>query len=152
MASLLDTIQDDLKTGLKSGEKLRVQTLRYLISQIQYARIDKGTDLDDPEILAVLAKQAKSRRESIEAFEAAGREDLAEKERAELEIIESYLPEQLGEDQVREVVEEIADREGLSGMADMGTLMKHAMERLRGQAEGHLVSRIAKQILERETD
>ncbi|MFO7767710.1 MAG: GatB/YqeY domain-containing protein [bacterium] len=152
MTSLLDTIQDDLKTAMKSGDKARVQTLRYLISKIQYARIDKGTELEDEDVLDVLSKQAKSRKESIEAYESAGREELAEKERAEREIIESYLPEQLDEDSVREVLIEIADEEGLSGMADMGSLMKHAMERLRGKAEGRLVSSLAKEILEREPD
>ena len=148
MADLLESIQDDLKTALKSGDKQKVQTLRYVISQIQYARIDKGEDLDDEDVLGVLSKQAKSRRESIEAYEGAGREELAAKERAELEIIESYLPEQLDEDAVREVLREVASSEGLSGMADMGTLMKHAMERLRGQAEGRVVSRLAKEVLE----
>ena len=146
--SLLTTIQSDLKAALKGGDRVRVGTLRYLISQIQYARIEKREELTDDDVLAVLSRQAKSRRESIEAYEQAGRDDLAAKERKELEVINGYLPEQLSEDEIRAALAAIVAEEAFSGMADMGRLMKLAMSRLRGRADGSLVSRLAKETLE----
>ena len=147
MSSLLTTIQSDLKTSLKGGDKARTAALRFVISQIQYARIAKQADLDDEDVLGVLGKQARSRKESIAAFEQAGRTDLVDKERFELEIIESYLPEQLSEEVIRAELRGIIDEGGFSGMADMGRLMKTAMKRFRGRADGGEVSRLAKEIL-----
>jgi uncharacterized protein YqeY len=147
MSSLLEALQSDLKTSLKGGDRQRAAALRFLISQLQYARIEKQSDLDDAEVVDVLARQAKSRRESIEAFERAGRDDLLEKERFELEIITSYLPEQLSEEEIRSELARIVAEDGLEGMPDMGRLMGKAMESMRGRADGSLVSRLAKEIL-----
>jgi uncharacterized protein YqeY len=147
MSSLLQTIQDDLKSALKGGDKARTGALRFLISQIQYARIEKQDDLSDDDVLIVLGKQAKSRKESIEAFEKGGRSDLVTKEQAELAVIERYLPEQLSQEEIQSVLTAIVQEEGLSGMADFGKLMKAAMERLRGKADGGRVSSLAKETL-----
>ena len=152
MSSLEDTLHEDLKASLKQGDQDAIHALRFLISQIQYARIEKQDDLTDADITAVLAKQAKARREAIDAFRAGGRDDLADKEQRDLGVIERYLPEQLGEDEIRMVVREIIGEEGLSGPADMGRLMKSAMARLKGEADGKLVNRLAGEELQRNAE
>jgi hypothetical protein len=148
MSDLLSTLQSDLKAALKGGDRTRVATIRFLISQMQYVRIEKGADLDDADVLGVLAKQAKSRKESIQAFETGGRSDLVAKEQAELAILEEYLPAQMDEEAVRDVVAGIVSKEGMTGRGDMGRLMKAAMAELQGRAEGGTVSRIAQELLE----
>jgi uncharacterized protein YqeY len=148
MSTLLTDIQSDLKSALKAGDRQRVDALRFLISQIQYARIEKREDLTDDEVIGVLGKQARSRKESIEAFEQASRGDLVAKERLGLSVIEEYLPEQLTEEEISGELAAIVAEEGFSGPQEMGRLMKKAMIRLHGRAEGSLVSRIAKEILE----
>ncbi|MFC1595422.1 GatB/YqeY domain-containing protein [Gemmatimonadota bacterium] len=145
-------LQQDLKESLKQGDHDRTSAIRFLISRIQYARIEKQEELTDQDILAVISKQAKSRRESIDAFRAGSREDLAEKETRDLEVILRYLPAQLGEDAIREVIRGIIRDEGFSGPADMGSLMKGAMAKLQGQADGKLVSQLASKELQRDSD
>ena len=152
MSSLIEALQKELKESLKEGDRERAGSLRFLLSEIQYARIEKMDELDDDDVVAILGKQARNRRESIDAFREGGRNDLVEKESRELEIIEKYLPEQLGEDEIRELLRTIISDEGLGGMSDMGRLMKNAMERLRGRAEGNLVKNLAVEELQRSGD
>lgn len=152
MSNLTETLQAELKEALKGGDRERVGSLRFLLSEIHYARIEKQDELDDDDVVVVLSKQAKNRRESIEAFREGGRNDLVEKETRELEIIEKYLPEQLGEDEIRDMLRSIITEEGLGGMSDMGRLMKNAMERLKGRAEGNLVKSLASEELQRSGD
>jgi uncharacterized protein YqeY len=152
MSILDEKLHEDLKASLKAGDQDRINALRFLISQIQYADKEKGETLSDEDVLAVLAKQAKSRREAIEAFQVGGREDLVEKELKDLAIVESYLPEQLGEDEIRESIRGIIRDEEISGPSDMGRLMKSAMALLKGKADGKVVNRIAGEELHREQD
>ncbi len=152
MSSLEETLKQDLIASLKQGDQDGTNALRFLISQIQYARIEKQEDLTDDDVMAVLVKQAKGRRESIEAFQAGGRDDLAEKEQRDLAVIERYLPELLGEDEIRNVIREIISAEEFSGPADIGRLMKGAMTRLKGQADGKLVNRLAGEELQRNAE
>ncbi len=152
MSSLEETLKQDLIASLKQGDQDSTNALRFLISQIQYARIEKQEDLTDDDVMAVLVKQAKGRRESIEAFQAGGRDDLAEKEQRDLAVIERYLPELLGEDEIRNVIREIISAEEFSGPADIGRLMKGAMTRLKGQADGKLVNRLAGEELQRNAE
>ncbi|MFC1629414.1 GatB/YqeY domain-containing protein [Gemmatimonadota bacterium] len=152
MSSLDKTLQRDLNESLKRGDHDSINALRFLISRIQYARIEKQDELTDQDILAVISKQAKSRRESIDAFRSGGRDDLVEKETRDLEVIERYLPELLGEDDVREVVRKIIREQGYGDISDMGMLMKGAMAELKGQADGKLVNRLASEELQRDPD
>jgi len=152
MSSLFDRIQSDLTRAIKGGEKERVGALRYVIAQIQYARKEKQAELTDEDVLEVLTRQARGRRESIEAFTSGERSDLVEKESFELAIIETYLPEQLGADEIREVLQAIIAEEGLTGPAGMGQLMKAGMARLHGRADGKLVSELAREELQRIAD
>ncbi len=152
MSSLLNTIQNDLTNALKGGDRARVGALRFIISQIQYAQKEKQADLSDDDVIAVLTRQARGRRESIEAFASGDRADLVEKETYELDLIESYLPEQMEEAGIRDVLRDIIAAEGLRGPEDMGCLMKASMERLQGQAEGRVVSELARDELQRIAD
>ena len=152
MSNLTETLQAKLKEALKEGDREGAGSLRFLLSEIHYARIEKQDELDDDDVLAVLSKQAKNRRESIDAFREGGRNDLVEKETRELEIIENYLPEQLGEDEIRDMLRSIIAEEGLGEMSDMGRLMKNAMERCKGRAEGNLVKSLASEELQRSGD
>jgi uncharacterized protein YqeY len=152
MSNLIETLQAELKESLKEGDRERTGALRFLLSEIHNARIEKQEELEDADVVSVLKKQAKKRRESIDAFREGGRDDLVEKETRELEVIEKHLPEQMGEDEVRDLLRSIITEEGLGGMSDMGRLMKNAMERLKGQADGSLVSRLASEELQRSGD
>ena len=108
MADTLSKIKSDLKEALKSGDSFKAGTLRYVLAAVHNAEIDKGkgATLTEEELASLLQKQAKQRRESIEAYEKGNRQDLAEKEQKELGIIKTYLPEQLGEEEVKKIVEE----------------------------------------------
>jgi len=152
MSQLIETLKNDLKTSLKGGTKERTGALRFLISKIQYAQIEKQEDLEDSDVMRVLNKQAKERKESIDAYREAGRDELLAKEERELAIIEEYLPAQMAEKEIGEILHSIIESESLSGMSDLGRLMKSAMPRLQGRADGSLVSQLAKEELLRVTD
>ncbi|RMF04609.1 MAG: GatB/YqeY domain-containing protein [Chloroflexi bacterium] len=145
--SITDQLNADLKNAMKSGDKFRRETLRNLKSAIKYAEIDAGESLDNEGILAVIAKQAKQRRDSIAEFKKAGRTDLVEKEEGELAILQSYLPAQLSEDEIRQQVAQVIEQVGATGMKDMGQVMKQSMALLKGKADGKLVNQVVRQLL-----
>jgi uncharacterized protein YqeY len=135
-------LQYDLKTAMKEKDKLRVSTLRMLISEMKNEELRERDELSEEKELSIITSYAKKRRESIKGFEQGGREDLAEKERLELDIVMTYLPEQAGEDEIRaEVVKIIADT-GASGPQDMGKVMGPLMARFKGRADGGIVKTI----------
>ena len=149
--ALKEQILEDLKTAMKAKDKDRLQVLRSLKAKFQEKEIAERKDgeatLTEDQAIAVLMKAAKQRKESITQFEAGNREDLAEKEKAELVIIEEYLPKMLTEDEVREVVsKKIADL-GAEGPQDMGKVMGPIMGMLKGKADGGLVSKVVKEEL-----
>ncbi len=145
--SLRERIQKDMQDALRQGDKERLSVLRMLRAAVRNAEIDRQHDLDDDEVVAVLTKAAKQRRESVEAYRQGGREDLAVAEEAELQIIEAYLPQQLSEKEVREIAARTIAELGAQGPQDMGWVMKHLMGQLRGQADGRLVNAIVREIL-----
>lgn len=148
---IVEQLQNDLKEAMKAKDAVRLRTVRSLRSAIMAKEIDLRTggtgSISDEDALAVIQKQAKQRRDSIEQFIAAGRDDLRQVEEEELAVIESYLPKQLSEDEVRKEVQAIADQIGATGPADMGKLMGQAMGRLKGKADGKLVQEAAKAVL-----
>jgi len=146
--SLSEKIADDFKVALKTGDKDRVSVLRLIKSTMKNKEIEKKTALTDEEIQAILRSFVKRGKESIEQFSKAGRSDLVEKEKKELSLIQDYLPRQLSEDEVKKVVSDIINEQGLSGPKDLGKAMKAAMARLRGQADGKLLNNIVKEMLE----
>ncbi len=145
--SLQERIQEDLKAALRQHDATRTNVLRMLKAAIRNAEIDQQVVLDDAGVLAVLDKAAKQRRESIEAYRQGGRQDLVAAEESELHLIEAYLPRQLGEAEIRAAVDQALAELGAQGPADMGRVMKVLMERLRGQADGKLVSNLVRQAL-----
>jgi uncharacterized protein YqeY len=144
---LIEQIQEDLKRSMKAKDGNRVSVLRFLLSAIKNREIEKKDSLDEEEVLAEITSSAKRRRESMEAFKEGGREDLVEKEEAELAILQEYLPEQLSPDEIRSVVQEVVDAVGASTAADLGKVMKELMPKLRGKADGKLVNDIVREIL-----
>lgn len=137
---LLDKIQSDLTNAVRSKDQLLVDTLRFLLGAAFNLQIEKGKDyvLTDNDILSVIAKQIKTHRESIEMFGKGGRQDLVDRETAELEILQSYMPKQLSEEEVKIKIEDVKKN---NPGADFGTLMKLSMAELKGQADGSLVAK-----------
>ncbi len=145
--SLTEQLQADMKTAMRDGDAHRRDTLRMVIAAAQNAAKEKREALTDEEALAVITKQVKTRRESIKAFRDAGRDDLADKEQAEIDVLAPYLPEQLGEDEVRALVIEAVASTGASSPRDMGRVMGALMPRVKGRADGALVSSLVNEEL-----
>ena len=145
--SIIEKIDIELIKALKSGEKEKVVVLRGLKSDIKYKKIDKGENLTNEEVIAVLSVNTKKIRDSIEQFDKAGREDLVTKEKAALEIISEYLPEQLGEEELRGIVKQAVEESGAESPQQMGLVMKIVMPKIKGRADGKLVSKLATEFL-----
>ncbi|NLN77891.1 MAG: GatB/YqeY domain-containing protein [Armatimonadetes bacterium] len=145
--SLTEKLLEDQKLAMKSKDELALSTIRLLRSSVSYARIEKGGDLTDDEVLQVLTREAKRRREAIEAAVSGGRSDVAEKERAELEIITAYLPEQLDETEIEAIAREVATQVGASDPSNRGKVMGLLMKRIRGRADGKLAGLVVERIL-----
>ncbi len=145
--SLLETITSDLLQAAKNNEPLVRDTLRGLKSSIKNSEIAKGHTLSDDEIVDVLTKEVKQRKESIDSFTNGGRPELAEKEQAEIDILNRYLPEQMSEDEVRSIVDEVLTTTGASTKQEMGKVMGALMPRLKGKADMSLVSRLVNEKL-----
>ena len=144
---LRSRIQTDLKAALKAGLKERVGTLRLLLSELRNKEIEKGRGLTDDESLALVSMGVKSRQESIEHFRAGGRQDLVEKEAAEIEVLRGYLPAPLSSDELSALVAQAIAETGSSTPKEMGKVMTWLMPRVRGRADGAEVSRRVKERL-----
>jgi uncharacterized protein YqeY len=138
--SLKARIQEDVKAAMRARERERLAALRLVSAAIKQKEVDGRVELDDAQVLAVLDKMLKQRRESIEQYQAAGRADLAEKEQFELDLIQSYLPEPLGEDELAELIHATIDELGASSLRDMGPVMNALRERVQGRADMKAVS------------
>ena len=149
--SLNDQLTTDLKQAMKAKDVVRLRTIRALRAAIKDKEIAERqggeATLSEETYLAVLQKQAKQRRDAIEQYEQASRDDLAAKEREELVIIESYLPQQLDDEEIRSVVRAIVAETGASSMRDMGKVMGAAMQQLRGRADGRRINEITREFL-----
>lgn len=144
---LRDQIAEDMRAALKAREQARVDALRMLMTGVKNAEVERGHPLDDDEVLDVATRDAKRRRESIEAFEKAGRTDLVERERAQLAVIESYLPAGLTDDELAGLVDEAVAETGASSPKEMGAVMKALMPKVKGRADGSRVSALVKERL-----
>ena len=147
--SIQARMQEDVKQAMRARDVLRRSVLRYLRSEIHNAEIAQQKELDDEGVLAVLSRQAQQRRDSIEAYEGANRQDLVEREKGELAIILEYLPQQLTRAEIDSLVEQAIAETGASGPADMGKVMGKLMPQVRGRAEGRDVSAAASAALRR---
>lgn len=140
-------LEADLKEAMKLRDEVRLTTLRLLKSALKNYEIEVGHDLSMQEALSVLQKEAKKHQDSIEQYEKANRDDLAKDEKAELEVIEKYLPEQMPEDQVAKLVDEAIQQTGATGPADMGKVIGVVRDKAQGQADGALIAKLAKERL-----
>jgi hypothetical protein len=150
--SLLEQITEDLKAAMRAKDKVRLRTLRSLRAAITNKEIDKrqegeGGELDEQEQMALVRKQVKQRKDSIEQYEKAGRDDLVEKEQAEIEVLDDYLPQPLTDEELEEKLSAIIDDVGAETMADMGPVMGRAMSELRGRADGSRVQQVVREML-----
>jgi len=145
--SLGERIQTDLKEAMKAQNAIVRDTLRLVTSELKNRRIELGKDLAEADELAVLARCVKQRRDSVEQYEKAGREELAAQERAEIAVIEGYLPAQLGDDEVRAAVQAAIEESGATSMKDMGAVMKVLMAKHKGQIEGKTAQRFVGELL-----
>lgn len=147
--SLKEQINQDLVEAMKAKDEVKVSTLRMVKASVMKFEVSGKEKIEstDEDVMATLKKEAKQRKDSIEQFEKGGREDLAAPERAELAILETYLPEMMGEEQVREVVEATVTEMGATGPQDMGKVMGAAMGKLKGQADGGVVKDMVQKVL-----
>ena len=145
--TLKETLQDDLKNAMRSGDVMRRSVIRMLRSEIHNREIESRSELDDAATIQLLGRQAQQRRDSIEAFERAERDDLVQKEQAELAVIMGYLPQQLTGEELLEIVRGSIEQVGAEGPQDMGKVMGAVMPKVRGRAEGREVNRIASELL-----
>ena len=150
--SLRERIQSDITAAMRSGEALRRDTLRMAESAIYNAEKRDRREYSDDEVGAVLAREVKTRRESVEAFRKGGREDLAAKEESEIAILATYLPEQLSEAEIAALVEEAIATTGAEGPRDMGKVMGWLSPKTRGRADGRLLSQAVGQALAKRAD
>ena len=139
---MLNQLQDELKIAMKAGDKAAMTGLRNIIGKLKAYQIDKGEPLTKEDTLKILKPAAKQLRESIEQYKKGGREDLAEKELFELSLLDKYLPEQLSEGKIREIVKETIQVSGAESMQDMGRVMGMLMKELAESADGKLVQKI----------
>lgn len=145
--SLKDTLNNDIKNAMLKKESQRLETLRMVKAKLLEKEVEKRITpegMTEEDELQVLLSSAKMRKEAIEEFEKAGRKDLADKERGELEIIKEYLPKEMSREEIMKLVDDLAAKLGVAGPKDFGKLMGAAMKELRGKADGKLVQEIVK--------
>ncbi|MBE0430824.1 MAG: GatB/YqeY domain-containing protein [Dehalococcoidia bacterium] len=145
--ALKNSIQEALKEALKRQQKVEVATLRMLLSEIKNAEIAQRKPADDERVLEVIAREAKRRRESIEAFKQGNRSDLVSQEEAELAVLMSYLPQQMGREEIMQLARQAVDEVGAKGPNDKGRVMAKLMPQLKGRADGKEVSDVVTELL-----
>ncbi|MBE0608327.1 MAG: GatB/YqeY domain-containing protein [Dehalococcoidia bacterium] len=147
MATLKDTIQADLADAMRNREEIRKSALRMLIAAIKNTEIDQGKSLEDDAVIAVIQKQVKQRRESIIEFEKGNRMDLVERERAEETVLQAYLPEQAGPEEIEAAVRKVIAETGASGPRDIGKVMPVLTKQFAGRADGRAINEVVRRLL-----
>lgn len=144
---LKQQLQDDLKKAIRDRDDIRKSTIRLALAAVTNAEVQKRGDLDDTEILAVLNREVKQRRESLEEYRKAGRMDLVAQEEAELEILLGYMPEQMSRDEIALRAREVIAEVGATSPAQMGDVMRRLMPALKGRADGRVVNEVVRELL-----
>ncbi|GAB2703372.1 GatB/YqeY domain-containing protein [Paenibacillus thermoaerophilus] len=145
--SLSERLNEDLKQAMKNQDKFKLSVIRMIRSAIKYVEIEKKKTLDDQEVLEILTREVKQRKDSLQEFQKAGRDDLVEPLQREIAVIGEYLPQQLSEDEIKAIVQETIQAVGASSKADMGKVMGALMPKVKGRADGKLVNQIVQQLL-----
>lgn len=146
-SALKDQIQDAMKTAMKGGDKERLAVIRLIMSAMKQVEVDERIELDDTRVLSILDKMVKQRRESISQFKSGGREDLADKEQAEIDIISDFLPQALSEDEIETIINNAISDTGAASMKDMGRVMGIVKPQITGRADVGAVSQKIKSLL-----
>jgi uncharacterized protein YqeY len=146
-SALKDQIQDAMKTAMKGGDKERLAVIRLIMSAMKQVEVDERIELDDARVLGILDKMVKQRRESISQFKSGGREDLADKEQAEIDIISDFLPKALSEDEIETIISKAISDTGAASMKDMGKVMGIVKPQITGRADVGAVSQKIKSLL-----
>jgi uncharacterized protein YqeY len=146
--NLSDRLTDEMKQAMKDKDKLKLSTIRMVRSSIQNTEIELKRSLFEDEILQILSREIKQRKDSLQEFKKAGRDDLVDNLAAEIDIISKYLPEQLTEEDIQEIVRQTIQELGASSKADMGKVMGALMPKTKGRADGKLVNQIVLQFLQ----
>lgn len=144
---LKDKIRSDLKASMKNQDKISLSVLRLLNSDIRNKEIELIKEIDDAEVIKIIKTNAKKRRDSIEMYKQGKREDLVKQEEGELVILQKYLPEEMDENAVREIVKSLIGKTGLNKASDFGSLMKEVMRETKGNADGKMVSSLVREEL-----
>jgi len=145
--SLFERIQNDMYAAMKAGEKEKSNTLRTTLAKLKDKRIEKRDDLSEAETIKVLQTLVKQRKESVELFEKGGRPELVASENGEIDILNSYLPQMISEDKIRNIVQTVVDEVGAVSMADLGKVMPKVMERGEGLIDGKTAQQFVREIL-----
>lgn len=143
----VDQLREDLKTAQLARDEIKVSTLRMLLSEVKNAEIAKGGSLADDDIISLVQREVKKRKEAAAGFRLGGREEQAQKEEAEMKVLEGYLPSQLTNEELTKIVEETIKEMGASSIADMGKVMGAVMGKVKGRADGTTVSNLVKESL-----
>ena len=146
--TLKERLLSDMRAAMKDKDTVRKTVLSMARAAILQVEKDKRTELDDQGVMEVITKEIKSRKEALEMFKQGGRQDLVEKNEKEIEILSEYLPPQLSESEIREIIKEAIERVGAAGMKDMGKVMGAVMPQVRGRAEGNIVNKLVKEMLQ----
>ncbi|AZS14458.1 GatB/YqeY domain-containing protein [Paenibacillus lutimineralis] len=146
--NLSERLNEDMKQAMKSQDKFKLSTIRMVRSTIKNLEIDLKRTLDDNEVLDILSREIKQRKDALQEFEKAGRDDLAASARAEVEIIAVYLPMQLTEEEIKVIVQQTIQETGASSKADMGKVMSALMPKVKGRADGKLINQAVQQSLQ----
>tara|TARA_Y100001970_G_scaffold42386_1_gene52808 strand:+ start:3839 stop:4285 length:447 start_codon:yes stop_codon:yes gene_type:complete len=147
MKKIIDSIKEDLKNSIKKQDNIKKSVYRFILSAIHNEEIKLGKELSEDEVLKLLIKQAQQRKDSIEAFEKANRDDLVQKESKELEIISQFLPEQISEDKIKELAAQAINDSNAQSVKDLGKVMPLLMKQLGGKADGKTVNKIVMELL-----
>lgn len=145
--TLVEKINNDLHDAMRARDELHKLVLRGLLSSINYAEIAKQKKLDDSDVIEVISREIKQRRESIEAYTQGNRPDLADKEKAEMEILQQYMPAQMSHDEIVTLVQQVLQEVGAKGPADKGKVMQKLMPQVKGKADGGEVNRIVTELM-----
>ena len=146
--NLKDQLRADMATAMRDGDNDKRNTLRLLLAAVKQTELDDQVTLDDAGVQVVLTKQAKQRRESIDDYEKAGRAEMAANEKMELTIIESYLPQMMGKEEVKALAAQVIAELGITDMKGMGQIMGRLMPQLKGQADGRIVNEVVRELLQ----
>ena len=147
MATIKERISEDMKSAMKAGEKDKLSAIRMLHAAVRKKEIDDRVDLDDAAVIKVIATLVKQRQDSIEQFKAGGRQDLVDKESAELKLLQGYLPEQMSQDELVRIVEGAIKEANATTQKEMGAVMKVLMPKVAGKADGKLVNQLVRERL-----